>query len=118
MTPQITGKGVRNVYGIVPLLDVHVPRGSEYHHSVVLHNPSDEKKILIHRVGQSDPDLILYISASTEIGSSSPLSSPAEWFVNKHQSAEIFRFSYKRSDRDHFFVVFPSPIDRRASCTR
>lgn len=53
---------------LVPLLDVHIPRGSEYHHSVVLYNPSDEKKILIHRVGQSDPDLILFISASTEIG--------------------------------------------------
>lgn len=102
----------------MPLLDVHVPRGSEYHHSVVLYNPSDEKKILIHRVGQSDPDLILYISASTEIGFCRSPSSLAEWFVNKRQSAEIFSFSYKRSDRDHFFVGLSSPIHRRASFTQ
>lgn len=44
--------------------------------------------------------------------------SHAEWFVSKRQSAEIFSFSYKRSDRDHFFVGLSSPIHRRASCTR
>ena len=44
--------------------------------------------------------------------------SHTEWFVSKRQSAEIFSFSYKRSDRDHFFVGLSSPIHRRASCTR
>lgn len=100
---QITGKGVRNAYGILPLLDEHIPRGGEYLHSVVLYNPSKDKKIVIHRVGGSD-DLDIFISAATEIGTFSGIPRILDWVVDERRSTEIFSFSYKKSDQSRFFV--------------
>lgn len=100
---QIVGKGVRNTYGILPLLDEHVPRGGEYQHSVVLYNPNKDKKIVIHRVGGSD-DLDIFISAATEIGTFSGIPRIIEWVVDERRSAEIFSFGYKKSDKSQYFV--------------
>lgn len=65
----MTVVGIPNDYGIHSLLDIEIPRGSEYSHTVTLYNPSKDKKIRIHRVGSSDDSIIeLIINAPTELG--------------------------------------------------
>lgn len=65
---QVKVTGIRNSFGISPLYDLQIPRGSEYHHTVYLYNPSADKKIRIYRIGSSDDDITLYVRAATELG--------------------------------------------------
>lgn len=51
------------------LLDLKIPRGSVYTHTVQLYNPSRDKKIRIHRAGASDSDVLeIIINFPTELG--------------------------------------------------
>lgn len=60
--------GIGNSFGLSALLDIRIPRGSEYHHTVYLYNPSREKKIRVYRVGSSDDDISLFVKVNNEMG--------------------------------------------------
>lgn len=58
------------------LLDLKIPRGSIYTHTVQLYNPSRDKKIRIHRVGANDSSILeVIINTPTELGISSSIPS-------------------------------------------
>ena len=57
--------GIANDYGVSSLLDITIPRGSEYSRAISFHNPSKDKKIRIHRIGSSDESALEVISHFT-----------------------------------------------------
>lgn len=61
--------GIFNEYGIIPMMDINVPRGSEYSNTVSMYNPNKDKRIHIHRVGTSDDNhLDIMIAFHSEMG--------------------------------------------------
>lgn len=66
---QITAVGVPNEYNLSSLLNIRIPRGGEYTHTISLFNPSWDKKLRIHSVGSLDNSILKVVAHHSDNGS-------------------------------------------------